>query len=179
MSKLSVPISAEDHIQGDPSAECSLVEYGDYECPYCGAAYSVVKQIQKQFGKHLSFVFRNFPMAQIHLWAESAAEVAEFAGSHGKFWEMHDLLYQNQARLGDDLFLQLTKKLQLPLPQLQSAIDQQTYRPKLRSDFAGGVRSGVNGTPTFFINGHRHNGSFAFDSLVTNIEETLNGQIPR
>jgi protein-disulfide isomerase len=170
MSRLSIPVSPDDHLQGDLGAEISLVEYGDYECPYCGEAYPIVKQIQKYFGDRLCFVFRNFPLAQSHRWAEPAAEVAEFAGAHGKFWEMHDLLYENQRSLGEPLFLKLTQRLKLPSAQLQTAIAQETYRARVRADFVGGVRSGVNGTPTFYINDRRHNGPYQFDSLSTAIE---------
>jgi protein-disulfide isomerase len=171
MSKLSIAVNAEDHTQGDPAAECSLVEYGDYECPHCGAAHPIVKRLQKHFGKRLSFVFRNFPLAQMHPWAEPAAEVAEFAGVHDKFWEMHDLLFENQENLGDALFLKLADKLHLSTSQLQTDIANETYRVRVRADFAGGARSGVNGTPTFFINGQRHNGPFDFDSLSEAIEQ--------
>jgi protein-disulfide isomerase len=173
MSKLSIAVNADDHIQGNPAAECSLVEYGDYECPHCGAAYPIVKKLQKHFGKRLSLVFRNFPLSQIHSWAEPAAETAEFAGAHGKFWEMHDLLFENQQSLGDALFLNLTGDLGLSNSELQTATANQTYRARVRSDFSGGVRSGVNGTPTFFINGRRHNGPFDFDSLREAVEEAI------
>jgi protein-disulfide isomerase len=171
MSKLSIPVSEDDHVQGNPTAECSLVEYGDYECPYCGAAYPIVKRLQKHFGKRLSFVFRNFPLARIHPWAESAAEVAEFAGAHHKFWEMHDLLFENQLRMDQALFLNLADDLNLSTSQLQTAIANHSYRARVRADFAGGARSGVNGTPTFFVKGWRHNGSFDFDSLSESIEQ--------
>lgn len=170
MSKLSIAVNADDHIQGNPTAECSLVEYGDYECPHCETAYPIVKRLQKHFGKRLSFVFRNFPMTRIHPFAEPAAEVAEFAGVHGKFWEMHDLLFENQESLGDALLLNLAEKLGLSTSQLQTAIANQTYRARVRADFSGGVRSGVNGTPTFFVNRRRHDGSFDFDSLSEAIE---------
>src|ERR1700721_382178 len=113
MATLKQPITSEDHAQGCESAEVTLVEYGDYECPYCGEAYPIVKQIQKQLGKGLRFVFRNFPLSQMHPHAEAAAEVAEFAGSQGKFWEMHDKLYENQARLGETLYLSLGEELGL------------------------------------------------------------------
>jgi protein-disulfide isomerase len=165
MSKLSIAVNGDDHRQGNLTAECSLVEFGDYECPHCGAAYPVVKRLQEHFGNRLSFVFRNFPLAQIHRWAEPAAEVAEFAGAHGKFWEMHDLLFENQQSLGEALFLNLADKLDLSASQLRTATADHTYRARVRADFAGGARSGVNGTPTFFVNGKRHNGPFDFDSL--------------
>jgi protein-disulfide isomerase len=178
MSKLSIPISAEDHLQGNPAADCVLVEYGDYQCPYCGQAYPVVKRLQKHFGDSLLFVFRNFPLTELHPWAEAAAETAEFAGFHGKFWEMHDLLFENQRNFGQALFLELTESVCLPPADLLSAVNEKTYRPRVRADFAGGVRSGVNGTPSFFINGQRHNGSFEFSSLSSAIERTLGRHTP-
>jgi protein-disulfide isomerase len=171
MGKLSTEVTADDHMQGSPGAKCILVEYGDYQCPYCGAAYPVVKRLQEYFGQGLSFVFRNFPLAQIHPWAEPAAEVAEFAGAHGKFWEMHDLLFENQDDLGEGLFLKLARELDLSTSQLETALAGGKHRARVRSDFAGGARSGVNGTPTFFVNGWRHNGPLTLDSLRGAIEE--------
>ncbi len=173
MSALSIPVSAEDHIQGNPTAECTLVEYGDYQCPFCGQAYPIVKKLQKRLGKRLSFVFRNFPLTQLHPWAEPAAEVAEFAAANGKFWQMHDLLFENQAHFSNALFVELSEDLDLLPSQLQTAVSEGTYRPRVRADFSGGVRSGVNGTPTFFINGHRHDGSFDLDSLSEAIDQIL------
>src|SRR3984885_6463851 len=111
MAKLSIPISAEDHLQGDLDADVDLVEYGDYQCPSCGEAYPIVKRLQKHFGKRLVFVFRNFPLTQIHPQAEPAAETAEFADAHEKFWQMHDLLYENQGRLDDELLVELAQAL--------------------------------------------------------------------
>lgn len=176
MSKLSIAVSAEDHMQGDPAAECSLVEYGDYQCPHCGHAYPIVKKLQRHFAKRLSFVYRNFPLSQMHPWAEAAAEVAEFAGAHGQFWAMHDLLFEDQARLGNALFLELVEALDLSASQLQAALAEQTYRARVRADVAGGVRSGVNGTPTFFINGRRYDGSFDYESLSDAIDQVLRVQ---
>jgi protein-disulfide isomerase len=173
MSKLSIPVSAEDHIQGDVDAPCKLVEYGDYECPSCGEAYPIVKKLQQHFGDRLLFVFRNFPLTQIHPWAEPAAEVAEFAAAHGKFWEMHDLLYENQGNFGEELFKSLAADLKLPADELQSTLADYPYKARVRADFVGGIRSGVNGTPTFFINGQRNNGPFDFDFLRTAIESVL------
>src|ERR1700691_4039559 len=173
MSKLLIAVGPQDHIQGDPAAEFSLVEYGDYQCSVCGQAYPIVKRLQKHFGKRLSFVFRNFPMSQIHPWAEPAAEVAEFAGEQGKFWEMHELLFENQQSLSNALLLQLADTLDLSASQLQPAVAEQIYRARIRGDFAGGARSGVNGTPTFFIQDRRHNGPFDFDSLREAIESAL------
>ncbi len=173
MSKLSIPVGANDHRQGDDAAKCVLVEYGDYQCPSCGQAYPIVKRLQKHFGKRLAFVFRSFPLSQIHPWAEPAAEAAEFAAAHGKFWEMHDLLYENQEQLGESLFLELSDTLDLSSSQLLTAIAEHTYQDRIKTDFRGGVRSGVNGTPTFFINGVRHDESYDFATLSAAIESVL------
>jgi protein-disulfide isomerase len=173
MTTLKVPVGPADHIQGDSGAVCTLVEYGDYECPYCGSAYPIVKRIQKHFGKRLRFVFRNFPLAEAHPHAESAAESAEFAGAHHKFWEMHDALYENQDRLGGALYLELAKELKLSPADLRASLEKREFLPKVRADFSGGARSGVNGTPTFYINGHRHDASFDYPELVAAIEATI------
>jgi len=173
VSRLSVPISADDHIQGKIDSPCQLVEYGDYECPACGEAYPIVKKLQKHFGERMVLAFRNFPLTQIHPWAEAAAEVAEFAADHGKFWEMHDLLYENQESFGEELFKSLAADLGLPADELQATLANYPHKARIRTDFTGGIRSGVNGTPTFFVNGKRNNGPFDFDFLRTAIEDVL------
>jgi protein-disulfide isomerase len=173
MTKLAVPLSPLDHRQGDADAPCTLVEYGDYQCPSCGMAYPLVKRVQKHFGKRLSFVFRNFPLTQMHPYAEAAAETAEFAAAHNKFWEMHDLLYENQPRLGDALLHELAQQLHLAPAQLRHALETKEFQPRVKADFSGGVRSGVNGTPTFFINGQRHDGAYDFNSLVDAVDLVL------
>jgi protein-disulfide isomerase len=170
---LRVPVGEDDHIQGSSEAKCTLVEYGDYECPHCGHAYPVVKRVQKHFGKKLRFVFRNFPLAEMHPHAESAAEAAEYAGAQGKFWEMHDNLFENQEQLGGALYLRLAQQLGLPPQDLRAAVEKREFLARVKSDFTGGVRSGVNGTPTFFINGKRHDGSFEFEDLVDAIETAI------
>jgi len=173
MAKLKTPVGPEDHTQGDPHAPVTLVEYGDYECPHCGRAYPIVKRVQKHFGKRLLFVFRNFPLTQSHPHAEPAAEAAEFAGSQDKFWEMHDLLFENQNRLGLPLFEQVAEELDLDPEALIASLDSHEFAARVRADFSGGVRSGVNGTPTFFINGQRHDGPFDYEYLVEAIEAAL------
>jgi protein-disulfide isomerase len=170
MSNLKNPVSAADHIQGEENAPFTLVEYGDYQCPYCGQAYPIVKRVQKHFGKRLRFVFRNFPLIEMHPNAELAAETAEFAAANGKFWEAHDLLYENQQRLGGELYSEIAKKLALVPASLVVALEKREFAPRVRTDFSGGVRSGVNGTPTFFINGQRHDASFDYETLVAAIE---------
>lgn len=171
MATLKVPVGAEDHSQGAESAEVVLVEYGDYQCPYCGEAYPIVKQVQQHFGKRLRFVFRNFPLHELHPMAEAAAETAEFAGANGRFWEMHDLLFENQQHMTDDLFVELAQQLELPVDALSSAQRARVFEKRVRDDFRGGIRSGVNGTPTFFVNGVRHDDSYEFRALVAAVEK--------
>lgn len=173
MPILKVPVTTEDHIQGKDNASITLVEYGDYQCPYCQKAYPIVKHLQTHFGKQLRFVFRNFPMAELHPYAQIAAEAAEYAASQGLFWEMHDLIYENQDRLDMSLLVELAQILKLSVEDFTFSIENKIFEPKIKSDFLGGVRSGVNGTPTFFINGERHNGSFDFADLVYAIDSVL------
>jgi protein-disulfide isomerase len=173
MATLKVPVTANDHVQGDEDAPVTLLEYGDYECPHCGHAYPIIKRIQKHYGKQLKFVFRNFPLSEMHPNAESAAEAAEFAGAKGRFWEMHDAIFENQEDLGVPLLLTLAQTLGLSAPDLRNALMDREYAPHVKSDFLGGVRSGVNGTPTFFINGQRHDGLPDFEELVAGIDARL------
>lgn len=155
MATLKIPVTEDDHIQGPDQAPITLVEYGDYQCPICRAAYPIVKRVQAHWGNQLRFVFRNFPITNIHPFAEMAAEAAEFASDKGKFWEMHDLLYENQENLSFELIVGLAKTLHLSENELDKAIQEKTYKPKIKRDFLGGIRSGVNGTPTFYINNQR------------------------
>lgn len=173
MTLLKVPVTPEDHIQGPDDAYITLVEYGDYECPFCGKTYHTIKQMQKHFGKQMRFVFRNFPLTEVYPHAEIAAETAEFAATYDHFWEMHDFIYENQTQLNLPCLLGLAETLHLSIKELKLAIVNKTYEPKIRNDFLGGVRSGVNGTPTFFINEHRYTGSYEFEEFVSAIESIL------
>jgi protein-disulfide isomerase len=170
MASLKSPITSKDHFQGERDAVVVLVEYGDYECPHCGLAYPIVKRVQQHFGAQLGFVFRNFPLNEVHPNAEYAAEAAEFAGAHDRFWEMHDGIFENQENLDVSLLIALAESLGLSAPALRKALSEREYLPRVREDFLGGVRSGVNGTPTFFIDGQRHDGPFEFEDLVAAIE---------
>jgi protein-disulfide isomerase len=171
MAKLRVPVGPSDHAQGPANAPVTLVEYGDYECPHCGHAYPIVKQVQKKFGNQLRFVFRNFPLGESHPHAVEAAEVAEFAGAHGKFWEMHDAIFENQQNLNDRTFVELARKLKLDVQALARSLKDGEFAERVKADFSGGVRSGVNGTPTFFINGERHDADFEYETLVAAISD--------
>lgn len=173
MPSLKIAIDDSDHVQGGAHPLVTLVEYGDYECPYCGLAYLVVKQLQEQYWDILRFVFRNFPLSEAHPHALSAATTAEYAGACGFFWEVHDALYENQHRLGLPLYNAIIHGLDLPAAQLLSALEHNAYKEKIRSDFNGGVRNGVNGTPSFFFNGQRYNGPVDFNIMVEIIEELI------
>ncbi len=163
---LTLPVSERDHILGPESAPITLVEYGDYQCPSCKEAYSTVKLIQVNLGDRLRFVFRNFPKTTIHRFAQHAAEAAEIAAAQGKFWEMHNYLYEHQDHLDDKSLSKYAESLGLDKSQFKRELAQHDYAERVREDFMSGVRSGVNATPSFFINGYRHNGSMDFLSLL-------------
>ena len=169
-STLTPPVSERDHAQGRADAPVTLVEYGDFQCPYCGAAYPEVKRLQKALGKRLRFVFRNFPLTQAHPYALIAAEAAEAAALHGKFWEMHDLIYENQADLEPDILPAWAEKAGLDLDEFGTAIQQGVVTKRIKEDRMSGIRSGVNGTPSFFINGTRYDGAPDHDSLLAAVE---------
>jgi protein-disulfide isomerase len=173
MAQLKPPVGAKDHVQGASKAPVTIVEYGDYECPFCGEAYPVVKALQERLGDKLRFVFRNFPLSQMHPHAEHAAEAAEAAGAQGKFWEMHDVLYENQAALGAEDLVKYARTLGLDVPRFVKEMTEHEHEERVKEDFRSGVRSGVNGTPTFFINGARHDGPFDLGSLLAAIEEAV------
>jgi protein-disulfide isomerase len=165
--RLTIPVGPDDHIRGGPeTAPLTLVEYGDYECPYCGAAYPIVKEVERILGDELRSVFRNFPLGDMHPHAVQAAEAAESAAAQGRFWEMHDRLYEHQDRETTEDLIEHARVLGLDVERLKSDLEEHTYEPRIQADFLSGVRSGVNGTPTFFINGVRHNGGYDLDSLL-------------
>jgi protein-disulfide isomerase len=164
-------VSERDHIRGLASAPVTLVEYGDYQCPYCGAANPIVDEVRRKLGDELRFVFRNFPLTEMHPHAEHAAEIAEAAATHNKFWEMHDLLYAHQDALDDRHLAEYATSLGVPASEVKHALAEHAYLDRVREDFMSGVRSGVNGTPTFFINGVRHDGSYDPESLLAAIAD--------
>ena len=173
MTDLAVPVSASDHILGKPDAQVVLVEYGDYQCPYCGKAYPVVKQIAQQFADQVCVVFRNYPLAQAHAQALPAAVTAEFAAQHGKFWQAHDAVYENQRALGPAFYVELLQSLQLPVDAFKTAIENDAFEAKIRADIDSGDRSGVNGTPAFFINGQAFQPRGGFDDVARHVEALL------
>jgi protein-disulfide isomerase len=166
-AELTMPVREDrDHTQGPADAPVTLVEYGDYECPYCGAAYPIIKEVQARMGEDLRFVFRNFPITTSHPHAEQAAEAAEAAATRGKFWQMHDLLYENQERLRNDDLRSYAEKLELDVGSFGRELTEHVHAARVHEDFLSGVRSGVNGTPTLFINGARHDDSYEFETLL-------------
>lgn len=166
-------IRPDDHIQGPQDAPVTLLEYGDYECPYCGEAHAIVKQLQRKLGDNMRFIFRNFPLTSVHAHAEEAAEAAEAAGAQGKFWEMHDRLYEHQDDLALPQLIEHARRLGLDVEKFEDELDHHVYIPRVREDFMSGVRGGVNGTPTFFINGVRHDGSYDLETLLEAVQSRI------
>jgi protein-disulfide isomerase len=153
MSTLKPPVNSADHHQGNVNGTIVLVEYGDFECPHCRRAHPLIKRLLKEKGKDLNFVFRNFPLSEIHPHAQMSAIVAEAAGKQGKFWEMHDLIFDNQDRLSAKFLMTLAEELNLDLEKFAADSTSIEVATKVEKDFESGIRSGVNGTPTFFLNG--------------------------
>jgi protein-disulfide isomerase len=170
MSRLHLPVSSRDHTRGPDDAAVTLVEYGDFQCPYCRQAFPIVETLLERVGDQVRFVFRHFPLTEIHPFAEHAAEIAEVAGKAGKFWRMHATLYEHQPRLDDDSLLGYAQGLGLEGDAVARDLAQGTYAEHVQADFMGGVRSGVNGTPTFFINGVRHDAAWDLDGLLEAVE---------
>jgi len=170
---LTPAVSERDHSQGPADAPITLVEYGDYQCPYCGAAYPVVKRLQADLGKKLRFVFRNFPLTQMHPLAMVSAEAAEAAGRLGKFWQMHDVIFENQQWLDVEGLARWAHQLGLGDEQLEKALKRPEIAKRIEEDHRSGIRSGVNGTPTFYINGQRYDGSPDYKSLLAALESEL------
>lgn len=169
---LKPSISKTDHTQGNENAGLVIVEYGDYQCPYCGAAYPVLKELMREFGSQIQFVFRNFPLSEMHPYAKPAAIAAEAAHLQGKFWEMHDAIYENQQHLSESLLIKLAEQLELNIPQFEKDLGKAELEGKVDSDFESGAISGVNGTPSFFFNGNKFNGGA--EDLLELVRENTN-----
>jgi protein-disulfide isomerase len=164
---LSVAVGKGDHALGPEEAPVTLVEYGDYQCPFCADMQPMIKAIAKSMGSQMRFVFRHMPLLEMHPYAQHAAEAAESAAAQGKFWEMHDAIYRRQSDLGSDLLHQLAVQLKLNIEQFDADLDARRYRPRVKRDFMGGMRSGVASTPAFFINGKRYDGALDQASLLS------------
>ncbi|WP_027344590.1 DsbA family protein [Hamadaea tsunoensis] len=166
--RLTVPVTAEDHVRGDAGAPVTLVEYGDYQCPYCGAAYPIVEELLRVRSGRVRLVFRNFPLTDVHPHAAAAAEFAESAPA-GRFWDAHDWLFTHQDRLDPDSLAAAAAALD-PSGSMAQAMDRRVHADRIRHDFLGGVRSGVNGTPTFFVDGRRHDDDYALATLTAAVD---------
>jgi len=175
--QLAIPVTERDHATGPLSAPLVLLEYGDYDCSHCGTAYPVIKQISAALGPDLTFVYRNFPLTNIHAHAQRAAETAEWAALTGRFWAMHDHLFEHQNRLDDRGLLAAAAALDLDPRDLKQAWDSHRLIPRVKEDFLGGIKSGVGGTPKFFINGRRYDGLATVDELRAALE-AARGQSP-
>lgn len=160
MPTLIPPVNALDHILGVQNATIELVEYGDFQCPYCREAFFVVKQLQERFANRLRFVFRNFPLSETHEYAMDAALAAEAAANQNRFWEMHDAIYARQPELNEAFLLRLAADFEIDLRKFADDMDSPKLLSRVEADFESGVRSGVNGTPTFYLNGKRYNGDY-------------------
>jgi len=176
-AQLKPAVSSIDHIQGITTAALELVEYGDYQCPFCGAAYPIIKNIQRKMGADLKFIFRNFPLAEMHPNAFNAAVAAEAAALQKKFWKMHDIIFENQQALAwDDLFA-YAKAIDLDLDRFKNDISNQKVIDKVENDFESGIRSGVNGTPSFYINGKKYNGDYEERIFTHYLKNLLSGDL--
>jgi protein-disulfide isomerase len=164
-SHLRPPLGPDDHLLGRRDAAVTLVEYGDYQCPFCGHAHSVVRSLVQRLGERLCFAFRHFPITASHSHAQLAAEAAEAAGAQGRFWPMHDHLFANQQALAPAQLVRYAADLGLDLAAFEDDLRSHRFLPKVHADQRSGALSGVNGTPTFFIDGLRHDGDYDFDSL--------------
>jgi formate-nitrite transporter family protein len=159
MSQLSPPVTERDHSLGPADARVTLLEFGDFECPHCGALHPLIESVRKAFGGNLRFVFRHFPLRSSHPHALAAAKAAEAAGEQGRFWEMHDRLYQRQNELGDQDLVKHARKLGLDVDRFQRELGERTHENRIREDLASAAESGAGGTPSLFINGELYEGS--------------------
>jgi protein-disulfide isomerase len=172
-ASLTPPAGKRDHSQGSSSAVVTLLEYGDYQCPFCGDAYPIIKRLQEHFGDQLRFAFRNFPLVRIHAFAQRAAEAAEAAGGQGKFWTMHDYLFEHQDVLDADNFVRAAGTLGLDKVKFDREVAEHVYAGRVQEDIQSGIDSGVGGTPTIFINGVRNDDDDDFETLKAKVEEAI------
>jgi protein-disulfide isomerase len=170
-TRLLLPINDEDHVYGPASADFTLVEYGDYECPDCGRLFQIIRDLQATLGDRLQIVYRHYPLNGIHPHAEEAAEAAEAAGGQNRFWEMHDLLFQNQSALQRKNLLAYGTILSLDMDRFRRELKKRVYEDRVREDFRRGVQNGVYKTPGLFLNGVRHDGAWDRDTLLRTLTQ--------
>ena len=167
---LTPPLDDLDHIRGPQDAPLELVMYGDFQCPYCTAAQSIVRRVRERLDGRLRFVFRHLPLPEIHPDAQRAAEAAEAAGAQGRFWEMHDALYANRGKFSDADLVALARRLKLDLDRFRAELIDGVHTARVARDAEAAHAAGINGTPTFFVNGERHTGEYDAGSLVEALE---------
>jgi len=172
MGQLTPPLSAEDHVDGPDRAELELVMYGDFQCPYCTAAFPIVHRVRDQLAGRLLFAFRHFPLREIHPDAERAAQAAEAAGAQGAFWQMHDRMYESRGALGREDLIHYAAELGLDTDRFTTELDSEAHASRVQRDVDSGLASGVAGTPGFFVGGRQHPGSFDAASLTAALEAT-------
>jgi protein-disulfide isomerase len=165
-AKLRVPVSDSDHAIGPKDAPIELVEYGDFQCQHCGEAFPILELLRENLGRDLRLIYRHFPLSASHLDATNAAHAAEAAGRQGRFWEMHAMLFKNQSALDRDSLAGYAAALGLDMEQWAEDMDSEAVADKVTADFQGGIRSGANRTPTFFLNGYRYEGELSYASLL-------------
>jgi protein-disulfide isomerase len=171
-ARLKFPVNNSDHIRGNKNALLELVEYGDFECGNCGQAYPIIKEILREMDDDLKFVFRNFPLTRVHSHSLNAAIACEAAGLQNKFWEMHDIIFENQEQLESEDLLFYAEKIKLNVPQFTNDFKKNTLLSKVEADFESGMRSGVNSTPSFFINGIKYEGNWE-EELIDYLKSQL------
>ena len=170
-TRLLLPIHADDHVYGTEEALYTLVEYGDYECPACGELFLIIRDLQTTLGERLRIVYRHYPLGGIHPEAQEAAEAAEAAGAQGHFWEMHDLLFQNQNALKRKNLMAYAERLGLDRDRFGRELKKRVYEQRVREDFRRGVQNGVYKTPGLFLNGVRHDGAWDRDTLLQTLTQ--------
>lgn len=178
MSPLVPPVGESDHVLGPTDARVTLVEYGDYECPHCGALHPVIEAARKAFGGNLRFAFRHFPLRSSHPHALAAAKAAEAAGEQGRFWEMHDRLYQRQTQLEDQDLVRHARKLGLDMARFQRELTARPHEVRIREDLASAAQSGAGGTPSLFINGELYQGSLDRDDVFAALARAAVAAVP-
>jgi protein-disulfide isomerase len=176
MNRLRPPVGPDDHLVGKAEAPATLLEYGDYECPFCGRAHLVIEELLQRVGDEVRFAFRNFALTQVHPQALAAAQAAEAAGAQGRFWPMHSMLYENQDALEFDDLVAYAQSLDLDTRRFVEELRMGIHLPKVRCDFRSGVRSGVNGTPTFFVNGVRLDAPWSLETLLDAVRRVASDQ---
>jgi protein-disulfide isomerase len=162
-----------DHCKGSIKSPVQLLEFGDFQCPHCGAAFPILKKIEKVFGSRLLFIFRHFPLSESHPYAKIAAISSEATARQGKFWEMFDLIFENQSKLNANMLISLAKILHLNVKKFEFDQEDPELAEKVENDFESGIISGVNGTPSFFINNEKYNGPYTFESLSMALDQAI------